>query len=308
MFLAEVVPPAGPVTLPALAALFALCALIVAIGMVKLVDAISRAFFGTISGAVGWIPFAGKVVAHSLHKVEQKISHMLGTAERKLDGWVALTWHTLAHVVAMVGQEIQGAAETTWRLAQQAKAFVHRREVTHEIRGAVKPVKAQQSTMRHDLHNLSSEQRALHKSVAQGVYPRLKAGEVYDRTVARPAIRTARAEAKAAEDQAIATYKWLVKHRLSVLTGVFTGAVAFALSRLGGGWIRCANWRKIGKTVCRMPMSEIDNLLGLLALAFALASLREIAAFAESVTEEAARGVAELLSIGDLPHGQFTIE
>ena len=61
MLLAEAIPPAGPVVLPALAALFVLCALVFAIGCIKFADAFVRALFGTISGAVGWIPFAGKV-------------------------------------------------------------------------------------------------------------------------------------------------------------------------------------------------------------------------------------------------------
>jgi Flp pilus assembly protein TadB len=106
--LAEAVPPVAPVSIVALAALFALCALIVAIGMVKLVDAISRAFFGTVGGAVGWLPFAGRVVKRELHKIEQKISHALGSAERKLDAGVALTWNNCAHLVAYVGTEIEG--------------------------------------------------------------------------------------------------------------------------------------------------------------------------------------------------------
>src|SRR5438045_1130899 len=97
--IAQEIPLPGPVFVPALAALFMLAACIVAIGMVKLVDAISRSFFGTLGGAVGWIPFAGRVVKHSLHRIEQKISHGLGHAERQLDAVVATSWHHLARLV-----------------------------------------------------------------------------------------------------------------------------------------------------------------------------------------------------------------
>ena len=99
MWFAEVVPPAGPIFVPALAALFTLAALFFAIGMVKLVDKVSRAFFGTVGGAVGWIPFGGRIVKHSLHRIEQKISHILGSAERTLDGYVAVTWHNMANLL-----------------------------------------------------------------------------------------------------------------------------------------------------------------------------------------------------------------
>src|SRR6266566_1571554 len=134
MYLAEAIPPVGPIFTPALAALFLIAGCIVAIGMVKLVDAISRSFFGTVGGAIGWIPFAGKVVQHSLHKIEQKISHGLGSAERKLDAGVAWTWNNCAHLVAYVGTEIEGAAKTAWHLAQQAKAFVRQREMHQTVR------------------------------------------------------------------------------------------------------------------------------------------------------------------------------
>jgi hypothetical protein len=296
MYLAEAVPPVGPIFVPAMAALFTLAALFFAIGMVKLVDKVSRAFFGTVSGAVGWIPFAGKLVTHSLHKIEQKISHVLGNAERSLDGYVALTWHNMARLVHLLATEIAGTAQSVWRLAQQAENFVRRREVTHEVRTAVKPVKAQAHAAQVTARHARAETKALHHSVAQGVYPRLRAGEVYDRTVAQPNVRTARAQAHAAEEQAIATYKWMVKHHTWLLAGVFTGAVSWGLNRLGGGWIRCKNWRTIGKHVCRWPYSLIEALLGL-GLAFAVVidprKTAEAAVAVEDVMESIIRKIAD---------------
>jgi len=139
-------------------------------------------------GAWWWLAEAGRLALNGRSTVfHQEIG------ERVLPVTISQTGDTLAHVVTWMGQEIKGAAETSWRLAQQAKAFVRHREVTHEIRGATAPLKARQSTLRRDQHNIASEQKALHRSVAQGVYPRLKAGEVYDRSVAQPSIRTARA-------------------------------------------------------------------------------------------------------------------
>src|SRR5438067_2489128 len=127
--LAEAVPPVGPIFVPALQALFLLAAVFVAIGMVKLADAIVRGFFGTVEGTIGWIPFAGKVVSHSLHKIEQKVTHALGHAERKLDEAAALGWHNMARLVHLLATEIAGTAQSVWRLAQQAENFVRRREV-----------------------------------------------------------------------------------------------------------------------------------------------------------------------------------
>lgn len=308
MYLAEALPPVAPVTTAAVAALFALCALVVCIGIVKSLDAISRAFFGTVSGAVGWLPFAGRVAKHSLHKIEQKISHILGTAERKLEGGVAYTWDHCAHLVAWLGAEIESGARTAWHLAQQAKAFVRHREVTHEIKSSVAPIKARQTDMRHDLHNLSSEQAALKTSVAQGVYPRIKTIEHDVTTIIVRDIPRAKADARAAEDLAITTYKWITKHKTTFLTGVFTGAAAWALTRLGGGWIRCGNWRRIGKAVCRMPYSTITAFLGLLATVWGIAHIRTVATYAEAISEEVARDLLKVAGVADPPRDRFTIE
>src|SRR5437773_3272024 len=189
----EAIPPVGPVFVPALQALFLLAAVIVAIGMVKLADAIVRGFFGTVEGTIGWIPFAGKIVTHKLHKIEQKITHMLGHAERKLDEAAALGWHNMARLVTLAAHEIAGAAESAWRLAQQAEAFVRRREVTHEIKGAVAPVKAQAIGAARVGRLARHEAHAVAHSVAQGVYPRLKVGENTDAHVVAPGVASARA-------------------------------------------------------------------------------------------------------------------
>jgi hypothetical protein len=295
-YLAEAIPPVGPVFVPALAALFAIAALIVAIGMVKLVDAISRAFFGTVSGAIGWIPYAGKVVEHNLHKIEQKISHALGSAELKLDSYIALSWHNLARLVTWMAGEIANGAVASWHLAQQARAFVRQRDMHHAIGAVTKPLKARQSTLARDQRNVASETRALHHSVAQGVYPRIKAGEVYDRTVTRPAIKTARAEAKAAEAEALRVFRWVKAHPGAIATTAFAGAVALALRKLGGGWIRCKNWRQIGKHVCSLPNALISALLGL-GLAFAVVidprKTAEAAVAVEDVMESIIRKIAD---------------
>src|SRR6266566_1431542 len=296
MYLAEAIPPVGPLFTPALAALFLIAGCIVAIGMVKLVDAISRSFFGTVGGAIGWIPFAGKVVKHSLHRIEQKISHGLGSAERKLDAVVATSWHNLARLVHYMGREIEGAAVSAYHVALQARAFVRRREVTHEIKGAVTPIKTQAHATNQYVAQEAAQQKALAQSVAQGVYPRVKVIEHDVTHIIVQDIPFGKAQARTAENLAINTYKYLTKHKTSLLTGVFTGAAAWALTRLGGGWIRCKNWRTIGKHVCRWPYSLLEALLGL-GLAFAVVidprKTAEAAVKAEDVMESLIRKIAD---------------
>jgi hypothetical protein len=103
-------------------------------------------------------------------------------------------------------------------------------------------------------------------------------------------------------------WKWVRGRRGSLTTGAFVGAFAWALGKLGASWIRCNNWRRIGREVCRLPSSRITTLLGLLAGTLALANLRTLAEFAEAVEEDAARGVAELLGVTVGSRDRFTVE
>src|SRR6266516_3064603 len=49
--------------------------------------------FGTITGAVGWIPYAGKVLKAPVHRIEQKVTHALGTAEEAFDRRIGTSFH-----------------------------------------------------------------------------------------------------------------------------------------------------------------------------------------------------------------------
>lgn len=73
------------------------------------------------------------------------------------------------------------------------------------------------------------------------------------------------------EDGAIDTFKWIRSHATSAATGVFTGAVAVALTSLGWGVLRCRSWKGLGqKLTCGMG-SWLTGLLEAIAT-FALAT------------------------------------
>jgi len=75
---------------------------------------------------------------------------------------------------------------------------------------------------------------------------------------------------KSLEDGAIKTFEWIRSHPLSAATGVFAGAVAIALSRMGFGFLRCRDWQKLGKRVTCGMGRWLGSLLDLIAT-FALA-------------------------------------
>ncbi len=90
------------------------------------------------------------------------------------------------------------------------------------------------------------------------------------------------------EHGAIDTFKWLNTHRTTAAFGVFTGAVAWALSRLGYGFLRCQSWRNLGRS---MKCSDANILRDLLALAGGILatqiSLADFIKFAQGVEGEA---------------------
>lgn len=83
------------------------------------------------------------------------------------------------------------------------------------------------------------------------------------------AIDTLKDGVRGLEDGAIATFKWLSAHRTSAAMGVFAGAVAWALSHLGYGFLRCRSWQNLGR---QMKCSDANVLRDLLIGATAVAA------------------------------------
>lgn len=81
------------------------------------------------------------------------------------------------------------------------------------------------------------------------------------------------------EDGALETWKWLNRHRTTAAFGVFTGAVAWALSRLGYGFLRCRSWQNLGRS---MKCSDANVLRDLLIGATAIALSTDLVALAKA--------------------------
>src|SRR5207302_3396971 len=65
------------------------------------------------------------------------------------------------------------------------------------------------------------------------------------------------------------------------------GAIAVAtLARMGMSWFRCSNWRKIGKSGCRMPGRWLEDLLALTADFFVLTNVCTVLPWLEAAASE----------------------
>lgn len=119
-------------------------------------------------------------------------------------------------------------------------------------------------------------------------------------TVDLPGIR---GRARTAENELSSLWKWVHRNIAAVGTLTFAGAVAIALSRLGGGWIRCRNWNRIGKSVCGLPLGIIEAILGDLIDVLLIADVCEITKLMirvaeSSIAQDALRGI--ILGVDEL--------
>src|SRR5215475_2668432 len=89
----------------------AIAILAVALGMILAVDAVCRAFFGTLTGATGWIPFLGQVVASPIKKIESKVVSFLAGLEHDIDGSLGHHIHNAAVLVNQLWHAMEESAK-----------------------------------------------------------------------------------------------------------------------------------------------------------------------------------------------------
>lgn len=262
----ELIPEAVEVA-DALPLLGPLAAFLFIVGCIYVVDAFVRALFGTVSGAVGWIPYLNKVAATPVHKIEQKVTSALGSAERYFDHRIGMSLHKLARIGDKIGRELYGLATLTLTLAHFAFGTPTMKDLLDIYRKARKEIAAVERLGQHALHRIGATEHTVARAVNTNVLPRVGRIEHEIDHVLEPDIAALRKRVVKLEDGAIDAFRWIRAHPLSLGATAFAGAVAVALQRLGGSWIRCRNWNRIGKHVCGLPASLIEDLLGL-SLAF----------------------------------------
>lgn len=176
---------------------------------------------------------------------------------------------------------------------------------------------------RHATHALDlghANARELHRFRVQ-TRARLKAdAHAIDVTIPRDIGRVRRREEELARDQtklrertgllergAEATFDWIRSHPLSAVTGVFAGAVAVALTRLGYGFVRCRSWRNVAKRMnCGVGSSLLnllDNglggLLGALLTYETVTHLEDLVRIGQEIEHGVASGLQDLLNVKD---------
>lgn len=292
------IPPSQAVTLTALLIpLFRISGLIVTLGIVFCVDALTRAFFGTVSGAVGWIPYLNRVVQSPLHTIEHKVSSFLGGLESHIDA--SMGWYV--HALAInVGRLADGSAEAGWVAWALAKALHGVRVAVHALphigsvvtkTNAVTKIVKQTITRVEHVTKIATHAAPAYVARQVGAL----AGEL-EGVIGRD-IPNLRDQVKAAEDSAIRAWKWIRQHKTLVGSSAGTAAVAWALARLGISWTRCSNWKRVGKEVCGTPFGDIEGFLAIALGAAAIADFRDLVKLAQQVEHATAEGIKDLAQV-----------
>src|SRR5437764_1217825 len=238
--LAEIA-PAAPAAIDALAILGPLAGALFIVGCIYVIDHFIRALFGTVSGAVGWIPFVGKIISAPIHAIEQKVTHSLGSAERRFDAYIATSWHKLGMLVRHIGRELEDAAKLALGVALALTLLPTKALVHYLIRVATRPLRAGIHTLEREYKGIEHGVKTLDRELDHVVIPRLRAAEHAIEGVIEPELAGVRARERALEHGAVSTWEWIRRHPFSVASAAFAAAVAVALGRLGAGWIRCRN-------------------------------------------------------------------
>jgi len=276
---------AGPLLVPqfdaALVSLGLLVLLIVALGLINLMDAFVRAFFGAIDRGVGWIPWLGHVITQPVDKIGQKAINILGTAEQKVDKQIGRWFGSLAKLIEWVGHEIRRHAGLLSILAtvMVGPAAVGLIKATfHAIRYEIKHAKAQLAYLYHELAVvIPNRAKALERSLGHRIaHAAAVAGGVIVHDI--PGIRAGLRSLHEALDKWRARLRSLEKRlgRTAILA-----AVIAALAKLGIGWARCSNWNKLGKAGCRLPVHFLNDLIAIIADFTVLTNLCTVIAWLE---------------------------
>lgn len=300
--LGAVAAPAAPL----IPALTALVAFVVALGMVMLAMVIAAALFRVADTAVGWIPWLGGKAKRSLHAIERRLNEYLSDAAVGLEKSVASAWHALANAAEQTGAALVDVARTTADIAwyvtskyslpvlayKAGKAvvdsrFVHRLvdTITDRVVRVVRVIEHPRSGpiaagVRWGTRAIDAEIDRL-RAWTRAQVTVLK----HAATVALPgAIGQLRDRDRSLGRLFDRLAKRVKRHERLLGAGAMAAAVAYALARLGGTWIRCGNARKAGRVLCGMDASQLDDLLAGSLIIVGAISIEQLARELEAVT------------------------
>jgi hypothetical protein len=281
------VAPAAPFLVEAMPPLLILCGLLIALGLAVLIHYFCSAILNSLAGVFSFVPYVGGITAGVIRGLEQALSNALGQGISKIEGAIGHQWHNLARIAHHWWNVTVRMAQVAWEEAKLLEGLVSGATLTHllrDLRNAIHNVRVAATLALHRIARLEHE---FTRSVAQGVYPRLRTLEhKVEKTLPRE-IRSARDLAREAEDGVARLWEWT---RNLANNPAITAAVAVAIAALGLVGIdllKCAESGNVASKRGCSVWSALDDLLGLVALGIIAGEFETLVHEAQDLTDEA---------------------
>lgn len=291
----------------------------VCLGLVTVIHTFVRATVGGIAGLLGHVPGIGGVLSSPVNKVVHWMEHEFATAEAYLDGVLSNYIHQLGLLFAWMVREIRETSHLLYvlstamvghealRAIDATLGLVHRLEVrvAHTLDHALGQLRHFESELAHAVNSrIGGAVHTLIKPITADLgaldrFARSRVGALERGVdIAIPgALHGLREWAHGLSREYDALWHRIRRAEALIGTTAFAGAVAIALSTLGVEWIRCRNWRRVGRGVCGMPSALIEGLFGVALEAFLVADLCHFARLIEAAAIEVEPILEELVSV-----------
>jgi hypothetical protein len=281
------VAPAGPAFVEMLGPLLIIAGLIFALGCATLIKSFVESVLGALAGIFSFLPFFSGVTVGAIRSFEQWLVNGLGHGISKIEGSIGHQWHNLARVAHYWWNVTVRMAHATWEIAHALGRFALTFDVHHLLRDLRKLVHIGRATATTALHRVIRLEHTVTRTVAHGVYPRLRSLEhKVERTLPRE-IRSARALAREAEDGVARLWAWTrsIGDNPAIVAAVATAIAALGL--VGIDLLRCAESGNVASKRGCSVWTGLDDLLGLLALGIAAGEFETLVHEAQDLTHAA---------------------
>lgn len=273
---APLLPAAGEAAI----ALTLLLACLVSLGLLWGYRATLKQLFGILAATFDKVGFSVlhvsfyplRPLATALRWVAGQIDYLLATFVTATQGGVVYFWNLLTGQLTALANLLGSLAETVEHALARTERVVIPQHITNITRTTIQRI-------------------GLSRAAAQRIAARSIATVEHD-------IAGVRGDLNALRELGIRLGRRIAKLERTSLTGVATGAVVLALSKVGMGWLRCRNVNKAGRGVCRMDTGLLDSLLADSLIFFGTFSLVEFARELQGLEADAAKAIRTLTRAG----------
>jgi len=283
----------------ALPPLILLTAFLLAYGLHYNVKPFVQGFVDAIKRVVPIVNPIAAIIGWPLAKIGQALLAPLNDFVTGTDAHVGLSFHQLARLVRRTYAEVAALSQTTALLAKALTGAATSRDLGtlwHALTVRAQAIAHQLDVLRA---NVRTTAVGLAHRIDGAVLPRVRGIEHELDHVIEPDIAGLRKRTRTLEEEALRTFRWFKVHKWLATEAAFAGAVALALSRLGAGWIRCGNVRKVGRTLCGLPGNLLNDLLALVTDFLVLTNICQAIPWLEvAFSDVAAPLIGELTKAG----------